>query len=656
MNLPSQIPRIPFLNPRQPNLEEIEALLDLYPFASLLADLKRDRILLANAKTTELTAFTRAELADMLLSTLFPNLSSGDSASRAFETEGQASTLTTQCLTHSGTDIEVILTSNQLASAGTWALLTMQPVAVHQYEQSERQRLTQRLEDLHALANTFLEQDIHRALTRGIELSHRLSGASDLAIYLYDSPGPDLLRTAVWGNQESLPNKISSADVGVLTKTTLWVPGKRTQTALQRQARASGHTYVATSPLGEPGAFVGLIAVADPSSAPPADLLPILGILAANLTAIIQHYAQTTHLLADQKQRERSLKIGEIIQDNIQEGVILLNPDLTVVDMNPVAELTLGYACKDVYEQPVENVLIGAENLIPALQTAQQGIPTHNLGNVRLHRRSGEPFSAHIRIFPFTSGEHLEGIIVLIQDLSEHEQVRIRNQQLEQRALLGEVTAIFAHEVRNPINSISTGLQLLAMNLPEEDPNQELITRLGSDLNRITHLMDSILSVSRPAQSKMQPVDLSGLLQRLLERWRPRLTRENIQHHLQVSSKPVTILGDPRTLEQVFNNLISNAVDAMGKKGDTLTLHVRGIRDSTDREQIEVSVSDNGPGIPEENRERIFDPFFSTSKNGTGLGLAIAKRIVTAHKGTIHVTSVPGGTVFQVVLPAAKEN
>ena len=106
MNLPSQIPRIPFLNPRQPNLEEIEALLDLYPFASLLADLKRDRILLANAKTTELTAFTRAELADMLLSTLFPNLSSGDSASRAFETEGQASTLTTQCLTHSGTDID----------------------------------------------------------------------------------------------------------------------------------------------------------------------------------------------------------------------------------------------------------------------------------------------------------------------------------------------------------------------------------------------------------------------------------------------------------------------------------------------------------------------------------------------------------------------
>jgi two-component system sensor histidine kinase AtoS len=656
MNLPSQFPRFPFLNPRQPNLEEIEALLDLYPVASLLADLKHNRILLANAKTTELTAFTRAELADTLLGTLFPNLASGDSASSALETEAQTFALTTQCLTHNGTEIEVILTSNRLASAGDWALLTMEPVVVHQYQQSERQRLTQRLEDFHALANTFLEPDIHRALNSAIKIGHSLTGASFLAIYLYDSPGPELLRSAVWGNQESLPDKIPSEDVSGLTKSVLWVPGKRTHTGLHRQARASGYTYLASAPLGEPGAFVGLIVVADHSSAPPSDLLPILGILAANLTAIIQHYTQTTHLLDDQKQRERSLRIGEIIEDNIQESVILLNADLKVMDMNPLAEMTLGYACKDVHEQPVENVLIGAENLIPALQTAQQGIPTHNLGNVRLHRRTGEPFSAHVRIFPFASEDHLEGIVILIQDLSEHEQARIRNQQLEQRALLGEVTAIFAHEVRNPINSISTGLQLLAMNLPEDDPNQELITRLGSDLNRLTHLMDSILSVSRPAQSKMEPVELSELLQRLLERWRPRLTRENIQHHLQVSSKRSTILGDPRTLEQVFNNLISNAVDAMGKKGDTLTLHVRSILDSADREQIEVSVSDNGPGIPEENRERIFDPFFSTSKNGTGLGLAIAKRIVTAHKGTIHVTSVPGGTVFQVVFPAASEN
>lgn len=656
MNLPSRLPRIPFLNRRKPNLEEIEALLDLYPVASLLADMQQDRILLANAKTTELTAFTRLELADMPLGTLFPNLLSGDSASTAVGKDKKAFSVTTPCLAHNGTQFDVILTSDRLGTAGSWALLTLQPAVIQEQQQSERQRLSQRLKDFHALANTFLKPDIDQALEAAVETGHRLTGAAHLGIYVYDSPEPQLQRRAAWGDQEGLPPEISPADVGPLARSTLWVPGKRAHTALHRRARASGYAYLASAPLGESGAFVGLVVAADPSAAPSSDLLPILGILAANLTAIIQHYAQTSHLLEDKKRRERNIKIGEIIKENIRESVILLNPDLHVTDMNPVAELTLGYACKEVCGRPVENVLIGAENLIPALQTAQQGIPTHNLGNVRLHRRTGQPFSAHVRIFPFTSEEHLEGIIVLIQDLSEHEQVRIRNQQLEQRALLGEVTAIFAHEVRNPINSISTGLQLLEMNLPEEDPNQEIITRLGNDLNRLNHLMDSVLSVSRPVQNKMEPVELNLLLQRLLERWRPRLTRENIQHHLQVSTRRATILGDTRTLEQVFNNLISNAVDAMGERGDTLTLHIRPILDSADREQIEVSVSDNGPGIPQENRERIFDPFFSTSKNGTGLGLAIAKRIVTAHKGTIHVTSVPGGTVFQVIFPAATGN
>ncbi|HZD57456.1 MAG TPA: ATP-binding protein [Anaerolineales bacterium] len=653
MNLPSRIPRFAFLNRRQPNLEEIEALLDLYPIASLLVDLQRDRILLANAKATELTAFTRMELTDMPLGTLFPNLSPGDCIPSDFNTGKKTFTLTTPCLAHSGTQIEVILTSNRLATAGSWALLTVQPLAIHEHEQSERQRLTQRLKDFHALANTFLKADIDQALKAAVEIGHNLTGAAHLGVYVYDSPGPQLMRRVVWGDQENLPAEISPADAGTLTRSTLWAPGKRTHTALHRHARASGYTYLASVPLGEAGAFVGLVVAADPLATPPSDLLPTLGILAANLTAAIQHYAQTTHLLEDRKERQRSMKIGEIVRENIQESVILLDPDLRVLDMNPAAELTLGFACNEICSGPVENVLIGAENLIPALQTAQQGIPTHNLGNVRFHRRSGEPFSAHVRIFPFTGEEHLEGIVVLIQDLSEHEQVRIRNQQLEQRALLGEVTAIFAHEVRNPINSLSTGLQLLEMNLSEDDPNQEIITRLGSDLNRLDHLMDSVLTVSRPVQNKMEPVALDLLLQRLLERWRPRLARESIQHHLQLSTEQANILGDARTLEQVFNNLISNAVDAMGERGDTLTLHIRRILDSTDREQIEVSVSDNGPGIPQENRERIFDPFFSTSKNGTGLGLAIAKRIVTAHKGTIHVTSVPGGTVFQVVFPAA---
>jgi signal transduction histidine kinase len=97
--------------------------------------------------------------------------------------------------------------------------------------------------------------------------------------------------------------------------------------------------------------------------------------------------------------------------------------------------------------------------------------------------------------------------------------------------------------------------------------------------------------------------------------------------------------------------LIGNAVQAMSDSGGTLSVNLRPVNGPGDRPQVEISVSDDGPGIPEEIRERIFEPFFTTNRNGTGLGLAIAKRIITKHKGTITVSSVPGGTAFQVILP-----
>ena len=129
--------------------------------------------------------------------------------------------------------------------------------------------------------------------------------------------------------------------------------------------------------------------------------------------------------------------------------------------MNPAAEWMLGYADWEVKGQPVENILIGPERLLPALETACQGIPTHNMGSVSLHRRNGQSFPAHIQIIPVQREGETLAILIFFSDVSEHEEIRNRTQQLEQRAVLGEVTAVFAHEVRNPINNISTGLQLL---------------------------------------------------------------------------------------------------------------------------------------------------------------------------------------------------
>jgi signal transduction histidine kinase len=291
------------------------------------------------------------------------------------------------------------------------------------------------------------------------------------------------------------------------------------------------------------------------------------------------------------------------------------------------------------------------------------------MGNVSLHRRSGQSFPAHIQIIPVQREGQTLAIIIFFTDVSEHEEIRIRTQQLEQRAVLGEVTAVFAHEVRNPINNISTGLQLLSVKLPETDPNQENINRLLNDCQRLNHLMESVLNFSRQVEHRFEEVDLQMLLNRLLDRWRPRFARVNVTPFFQIEENTPHVLADPRSLEQVFTNLVSNAVDAMAAKSkedaagastagegatasNTLAIRVAPYRAAPGRPQVEVSVSDSGPGIPDEVRARIFEPFITTKSQGTGLGLAITKRIVTAHHGSISVNSFPGGTVFHVVLSA----
>ncbi|HSB65436.1 MAG TPA: ATP-binding protein, partial [Anaerolineales bacterium] len=207
------------------------------------------------------------------------------------------------------------------------------------------------------------------------------------------------------------------------------------------------------------------------------------------------------------------------------------------------------------------------------------------------------------------------------------------------------------HEVKNPINNIFTGLQLLAINLSQDDPNQKNIARLEEDCERLTSLVKSSLTFVRPMEYKLETITLSQLISNLLDRWRSRLVKLNIKYQIQADKSIPTIDGDYRALEQVFTNLINNAIEAMETAGGLLSIKIRHATEGDEQAHIEVSISDTGPGIPAELREKIFEPFFTTKQHGTGLGLAIVKRIVTAHKGSISVNSILGGTNFIVQFP-----
>jgi two-component system sensor histidine kinase AtoS len=653
MNLTLPFPNVSFLRNRQPTLSEIENLLDLFHLPTLLLDLDRSQIILANAKATELTAFTRLELTSFVLNELLPTVSKGieeNSDSGNFRTYHDSLTI------RKGTDIKVRVELTLLNPQWTWALVTIEPVEQHERKAAEIQRQSQRLTDLYALACAGQESDTEQALQQILDTGQRLTGADTLVLYLVDVSEPGLQRSLSLSSMDDYPDKLPPDEINAFLEPTIWVPGKRASNALFRAARMAKQTYLTSYPLGEQDAFIGLLVIAGNEGVIPEDNQSISQILVATITSIIQQSSLHKHFLANEKIMRHNLTIGESIKENSQDGIIILSPDLMIEDLNPAAETILGYATREIYDQPVNNILIGPSNLIPALQAAQQGISTPNLGEVHLHRRDGVAVLSHISIIPLIVNENIDGVIILVSDLSAHEEFKIRNQQLEQRAVLGEVTAIFAHEVRNPMNNISTGLQLLNMNLPQDDPNQEIIGRLSDDCNRLTHLMQSVLTFSRPPENKYQIVNLSELLPNLIERWRPRLARLNVSHEFNASVDNAKVNGDARALEQVFNNLIGNASEAMKETGGTITINIRYSQDTTTRKFIEVNVIDNGPGIPKELLERIFEPFVTTNRNGTGLGLSIAKRIVTSHQGTINVASIPGGTVFQVRFPLAVDN
>lgn len=621
------------------DIDGYEAFVEMLPHAALLVDTRSQRIASANTRFSELTAYSRPELNGMAVQHLLPEWNGETDQPGAEQT----------ILRRNQTAIRANLVPLPTAPKGKQIFLLLEP-AEYAISLFTQQRFAPFWHSLDQLIGSLSEASLEEALHAALTAAQSLSNADVLAVYRLQSHQPILQNCASLGTV-ALPASLDATEMMTLNRARFWQTGKRPTSALHRAARAAQYAYLASAPVGQANAVVGLVVLggAQPLQADLAQTFCQL--LAATVSAIFERFLQIEHLQAQLDEYAARLRQLEALQENTQEGMIILDDQLRILYMSPSAELMMGYASAEVSGQRVENVLIGPEALLPALSAALEGSPIHNLGSARLYRRNGEAFPALIRIFPVQRGPEIESVLTLIKDLSEQEQFRLQTQQLEQRALLGEVTAVFAHEVRNPINNISTGLQVMAMNLPPEDANQAVIARMLQDCDRLAELLKSVLAYAKPTDYEMEILDVVLLLRRLLERLHPRIVRQNVQYDLRAEDNCPKVEGNLRALEQVFNNLISNAVQAMTPDGGHLIIKATPTREDGQL-FLEISVADTGPGIPAELQDKVFQPFFTTEKGGTGLGLAIVKRILTAHRGDVRLTSFPGGTIFNVRLPA----
>ena len=346
-------------------------------------------------------------------------------------------------------------------------------------------------------------------------------------------------------------------------------------------------------------------------------------------------------------------EVNDIVNANINEGVIITDEDLSIMYINPVAATMFGFSSEQVIGHKLEDLLVTSDG-IQRLLSGEDG--DGGVSSIKyLHRRSGKIFPCQIKACRMDSDFETYNIFVLA-DQTETEENRLRNEQLSQKAFIGDFASMLAHEIRNPINNIQMWIANL-YNLA--DGNEAFLSgakRVENDFQRITQLVDNILAFSRPMSLAKEDIDLSLLISEIIEKWRLNFARKNITCYFTPPQDFPHVFGDPRSLEQVFNNLIGNSVDAFDGQDGIITLKLSLRESESGRKQIVITESDNGPGIPEDKIDSIFEPFMTTKKNGNGWGLALSKRIITSHKGTIQVKSFQGGTVFEILLPLNEEN
>jgi len=249
----------------------------------------------------------------------------------------------------------------------------------------------------------------------------------------------------------------------------------------------------------------------------------------------------------------------------------------------------------------------------------------------------------------FTDDNEIKNTVLVIRDLTEQKQLEEQVQRRERLSAMGELASGVAHEIRNPLNTIGMIIQQLDSDfLPEDDIEEyhKLNQLVYKEVRRVNETIKNFLRFARPEAMEPEPFSLKEFMEGLVRQYKPLAEKDGIALKLDLTDD-YDVVWDQRQIQQVFLNLIQNAIDAMESSGK-IELSANQI----DPTSIELQVKDTGPGIPEEVRGKIFNLYFTTKPQGTGIGLGLVQRIIYEHGGTISVESTEGrGTTFTIHLP-----
>ncbi len=342
----------------------------------------------------------------------------------------------------------------------------------------------------------------------------------------------------------------------------------------------------------------------------------------------------------------------EAILANAVDAIITINEVGIVESVNPAMESLFGYSADEVVGQNIKVLMPMPDRgnhdqyLANYLATGVKKII--GIGReVRGLRKDGSTFPLHLAVSEIQlDGKRL--FTGICRDISDQKRL-VQNERL---AAIGQMMAGLAHESRNALQKSHACLTNLAFDVREMPESLELIEKVQNSLDHLNGLLDEVRDYAAPIVLEKSPTNIASLIR---ETWQQLIDANpdsaNIEFNIEsAEAVPAQIKIDRYRIGQVIWNLLENARVACGESESKILVRLGFSSEGL----MMVSVSDNGAGIPEENLDSIFQPFFTTKTKGTGLGLAICQRIVEAHSGTLSVTNKEtGGACFTVTLPTA---
>lgn len=494
-----------------------------------------------------------------------------------------------------------------------------------------------------------------------LEVALRETGASRMWLVMKDLPGGRLTTMASVGNlpdpsilQESVLEQVFNRGEAV------WVEADGHLHSDLAEAR---RVVAVSRPLLKKNQVVGVLNAEKSHHLPPFSQisLELLSLLGGQLAIAIEN--------VELHQLQQTLRaFNEDVIQTMSNGLVVVDEGETVTAFNRAAADVLGYAAEDVLGRSLREAMPGATALADVIQSTLQRYnrapdrhppgqrsPAHGIKHSQheldvLHKDgSSLPLAVSASPLRDNSGT-VTGIVCLFEDLSGARALEVERRRLDRLAALGEMSAVVAHEIRNPVAGIAAGVEYLSRGIPDGSARKEDVAMILGEIDRINRILEDILSVARPFQLKLSTEAVPDIMEHVLHRHQRSLENKAIRVIRRYAPTLPLARADRERMEQALTNLVLNAVEAMSTGG------ILSIGLGTRQRWLTITISDTGPGIPPDVQRRIFEPFFTTKARGTGLGLAVARRVIEEHGGSIEIASELGkGTTFTIQLPLSPE-